>query len=90
MIIFGETGFGLCPGIHKVKDYSDICEAIEVCRTERSEGIKQEDIRAYLAAFVENSIFSMVYADEGLSREDPGFELSKNALVDVICRRIES
>ncbi len=51
---------------------------------EKEKGISQKEIRAYLAAFGENSCFSYVYNHEGLKKDSPRFQESKEKLIACI------
>jgi hypothetical protein len=88
MMIFGESGFQGCPGVHRVGSVSECRKAIEEIRIERQKGISRKEIRAYLAAFGENSLFSYVYNHEGLSKDSPWFQESKEKLIECIVRQL--
>ncbi len=88
MLIFGESGFQGCPGVYRVGSVQDCKAAIESIRRKKEEGISQRDIRAYLAAFGENSLFSYVYNHEGLKKDSPWFQESKEKLIACITERL--
>lgn len=89
MLTFGESGFQGCPGVHRVTCVEDCKEAITEAVNEKAKGISQKEIRAYLAAFGENSLLSYVYNHEGLSKDSPWFEESKEKLIACICNQLD-
>ena len=88
MIIFGESGFQGAPGVHRVGSVEECKKAIAEIIGEKKQGIRQEEIRAYLAAFGENSLLSYVYNHEGLKRESAWFRESKEKLTECIIRQL--
>lgn len=89
MMIFGESGFQGCPGVHRVGSVDECKQAISQIQKERKEGICQRDVMAYLAAFGENSLLSYVYNHEGLRRDSEWFQVSKEKLTECIIRQLE-
>lgn len=88
MIIFGESGFQGAPGVHRAGSVEECRKAIAGIIEEKKKGIGQKDIRAYLAAFGENSLLSYVYNHEGLKKESPWFQESKKKLTECIVRQL--
>ncbi len=84
MMIFGESGFQGCPGVYRVGSVEECKQAIRAIGQEKEKGISQKEIRAYLAAFGENSLFSYVYNHEGLKKDSPWFQESKEKLIACI------
>lgn len=88
MIIFGESGFQGAPGVYRVGSVEECKKAIADIIEEKKKGLRQEEIRAYLAAFGENSLLSYVYNHEGLKRESPWFQESKEKLTECMIRQL--